>query len=101
MSKYAKKTDTNHMLVVNALRKFGVFVVDTSRVGAGFPDLLCVYRGVTVLLEVKDGTRPRSERKLTPAQQRFHERFPGRVAVAESPEDAIRIVTGQETGRAA
>lgn len=91
----AAKKDDNHKIIVEALRKVGAYVQDLGSVGSGCPDLLCDYRGAWTLIEVKDGEKVQSARKLTPDQINFvvdlRNRAP--VHVAESPEQAIQIVT--------
>jgi hypothetical protein len=57
----AAKVDANHADIVKALRAAGCGVLDLSKVGNGCPDLL-VHAGVTVLMEIKDGSKPPSAR---------------------------------------
>jgi hypothetical protein len=52
-----------------------------SRLGGGAPDLAIGYRGKTVLVEIKDGTKPASRRRLTPDEARFFESWRGEAAV--------------------
>lgn len=73
MSKYARRVDANQSDIVDALRAVGCFVHDCSAIGDGFPDLLCARAGRLWLVEVKDGSKPPSERRLTPAQHEFHQ----------------------------
>lgn len=88
----AAKIDANQQNIVAALRKAGCSVAVTSNVGDGFPDL-CVGRCNQVfLLEVKDGAKPPSARRLTPDQERFHAEWRGHVAVVLCAEDALREV---------
>lgn len=68
----AKRIDANHGAVVVALRRLGWHVVPTFEQGGGFPDLLCAKAGRLVQIEVKDGSKPPSARKLTPDEQRYH-----------------------------
>lgn len=49
---YARRVDTNHAEIMQALRACGWLVIDTSRL-RGFVDLVCHKRGRTVLVEVK------------------------------------------------
>jgi hypothetical protein len=88
----AAKVDANQPAIVEALRRVGCEVEVTSTIGGGFPDLIVGYRGVNHMLEVKDGSKPPSARKLTPDQERWHARWRGRVVVVESVEDALRAV---------
>lgn len=87
----AARTDGNHQDVVQALRGAGILVKSTAAVGDGFPDLLCAFRGVLVLLEVKDGSLPPSERKLTAKETEFVAAWP-RTYVVTSPEEAVLAV---------
>ena len=92
--KYAAKADRNQPEIVAALRKFGATVTPTHTVGQGFPDLIVAFKGRTLLLEIKDGEKPPSARKLTPDQVRFHAAWTGEIHVVESVEQALAAVTG-------
>jgi len=94
----AAKTDANQAAVVDALRKAGCSVTSLAAVGAGCPDLLVGRAGRNFLLEVKDGTKPKSARVLTPAQVEWHRGWAGEVVVVECPEDALWAV-GLRRGR--
>jgi Holliday junction resolvase len=69
------RTDTNHAEISQAFRQLGWSVVDCSRAGSGFPDLLVAKNGVMKLVEVKDGLKPPSARKLTEDEAAFHQRM--------------------------
>lgn len=70
------KTDINHAEIRDALRSVpGCRVFDTARLGGGFPDLVVGFMGRISLLEIKDGSKPPSKRKLTPDEKRFHEQW--------------------------
>ena len=86
-------TDVNQSAIVTALRKIGCSVQILAAVGQGCPDLLCGYRGVNYLLEVKDGEKPPSKRKLTPDQLVWHAGWRGQVCVVETIQQAIEMVT--------
>ena len=94
--RYAKRQDDNHKAIVDALKAHGWVVTDTSRVGGGFPDLV-IERGalgICRFVEIKDGSKPASARKLTPAEMRFHRwmRMVGvTVQIVESVEDALAV----------
>ena len=68
------RTDANQKRIVEVLRAHGVQVFCTSDVGYGFPDLIVnsPYTNKIMLMEVKDGNKPPSGRKLTPLQIAFH-----------------------------
>lgn len=84
------KRDDNEADIVEALTRCGHLVQRIS--GAGVPDLL-VYshsQGRLLLLEVKDGSKTPSARKLTPAQQEWHRAWQSApIYVVESVDDAL------------
>lgn len=94
-TKHAGRVDANHIAVRAALGGMGATCQSLGMVGDGCPDFVVGYRGRTYLLEVKDGKRPPSERKLTAAQERWHSWWRGTpVRVVTSPEEAIEAVCG-------
>ena len=86
------RVDANQAAVAKALRDAGATVAVTSGLGAGFPDLVAGVRGVNHLIEVKDGSKPPSARKLTPDEAAFHAGWRGRVIVVTSPAEAVAAV---------
>jgi hypothetical protein len=91
----AAKVDANQAEIVAALRKIGATVQPLHGVGSGCPDLLVGYRGVNYTLEIKDGSKPPSARKLTPDQVEWHINWRGQVAVADSIDAAVAVLTGE------
>lgn len=88
----ANRVDYNQSVIVESLRKAGAYVKVVT-MGDGVPDLLVGYKGFTLLLEVKDGDKPPSQRKLTEAEQKFFNEWTGGIlAVVESIEDALAIL---------
>ena len=73
----AARVDANHGEIVKALRACGCTVLDASGLGGGFPDLVVGCQGRTVLMEVKDGSKVPSARKLTDAQVQMHAAWNG------------------------
>lgn len=97
----AAKKDDNHANVVDALRQIpGCTVQDLAAVGNGCPDLLVGFRGRNLCLEIKDGSKPPSHRRLTPEQVVWHHEWRGQVVVVEDVEQAVRVVTQAQTLRA-
>ena len=86
------KIDANHSQVVAALRQCGANVLSLAALGAGVPDLLVCFHGQTVLVEVKDGDKPPSARRLTPDQQQFHEQWRGKIYIVNSVEEAVFVL---------
>lgn len=66
--RHAVKLDQNHAPIVAALRKVGAEVIELARYGLS-PDVLCLFRGRMILLEIKvpGGSLEESQRKLLDA----------------------------------
>lgn len=92
--KRAARIDANQPEIVGAFRDAGWMVHVTSQFGGGFPDLVCARLGRVVFVEVKDGSKPESARRLTPEQVVWHEQWRDHasVRVVESVKDVRRIV---------
>ena len=89
----AARIDANQELIVSALRAAGASVQRLAGVGVGVPDLLVGYQGKTLLLEIKDGKKPPSERRLTEDQLKWHGAWRGGpLAVVDSVDAALRML---------
>lgn len=91
----AAKVDANHGEIVKALRDHGCMVTDLSGVGNGVPDILVWIPAFRrwIVIEIKDGAKPPSERRLTPDQEKWHKKHTGcLVYVVTSAEEAIAAV---------
>jgi hypothetical protein len=88
----AGRTDANHSAITTALLKLGASVDSLASMGKGYPDLLVGFRGRALLLEVKDGSKPPSHRKLTADEQRWFTRFRGEAYVVNSVQEALDAV---------
>jgi hypothetical protein len=89
-----KRTDANHATIVQALRQVGCVVLDVHAL-PGCLDLLVAYRGTLSLLEVKDGAKPASARRLTEAEQETIRLLAGvgvEAVVVTSVEEALRSI---------
>lgn len=93
MVRRAAKIDANQVEIVKALRQVGASVQSLAATGKGCPDLLVGFRGVNFLMEVKDGEKVKSKRKLTPDQVEWHDSWRGRVYVVEGVDQALDIVS--------
>lgn len=71
----ASRIDTNQPTIVRALRQMGARVLVLSMVGHGCPDLLILFRQKLALVELKDGAKSASRRRLTPDEQQWHEEW--------------------------
>lgn len=87
----AARRDANERRVIDALRACGAYVKQIN--DEGLADLLVYYRGHTLILEVKDGDKPPSARALTPAEQKFHDEWPGQnLYIVNSEHEALDIL---------
>jgi hypothetical protein len=94
----AARVDANHAEIVAAFRACGCQVLDLSRVGGGCPDLLVSSRGgrCLFLVEVKDGAKSPSRRKLTPLEAEFHTLWT--VHIVEDAGDVPAVISSQWEG---
>ncbi len=86
------RIDTNQPEIVKALRAIGASVTHTHMIGRGFPDIVVGFRGVNTLMEIKDGNKPPSKRRLTPDEADWHESWQGYACVVESVDDAYAAI---------
>lgn len=84
---YAARTDKNQAEIVSALRAVGCGVVDTSRIGKGFPDIIVCRPGGVWLMEIKS-----EKGKLNPRQEKWHAEWRGQVSVVHSVAEALKVV---------
>jgi hypothetical protein len=85
----ARRVDANHNPIIAVFREAGFSVYDASAFGRGFPDCVLGYEGRSFLVEIKDGSRIPSERKLKPTQKRFADGWKGHYKVIETIEQAL------------
>lgn len=91
----APKKDANHAEIVRAFTEAGCWVLDLAAVGQGCPDLLVhgpVHPWHLVLIEIKDGSKPPSARKLTPDQIKFHAGCNAPLVVVTNVKEALEAV---------
>lgn len=91
----AAKVDDNHAEIVSAFRKFGCQVLSIAQL-KNCADLVVKRGNKVVLVEVKDGTKPPSARKLTPGEVKFHAEWLGSVFVVKDLSDVIALVRAME-----
>jgi hypothetical protein len=85
----AARVDNNQQSIVDALKRVGVSVEIIGKP----VDLLICCRGETALLEVKN---PDGGDRLTKDQIEFIARWPGKIHIAHSVDEALRLVLGAE-----
>jgi hypothetical protein len=87
----AARRDDNEQDIIKAMRAEGAYVKQIN--DEGLFDLLVSHRGETLLIEVKDGAKPPSARRLTDAELKFHEEWPGSdLFIITSVEEAIALL---------
>lgn len=91
MTERTKRRDANQKQIIRDLERAGVSVKDTSQL-SGFLDIVCGYHSKNYLFEIKDPAKVPSQRKLTPAEKKFHDRWKGRVDIILCAEDALKIM---------
>jgi hypothetical protein len=83
----AARVDANHSGIINAFRKYGCSVLDTSQLGGGAPDIIVGRWMRCVCVEIKDGEKVPSARKLTPLEIKFKREWKGAYALVENLDD--------------
>ena len=94
LRRFANRRDANEGEIVRALEAIGCTV---HRMNDW--DLVVGYRQRNVILEVKDGSKPASARKLTPNQMIFQAGWRGQYDVVTSVDEAIAAVQRHTLGR--
>jgi len=94
MVRRAAKIDANQTEIVSALRSIGCSVQLLHAVGKGCPDLLVGRNQTNYLIEVKDGAKVPSQRKLTSDQVEWHSLWQGNAIVVKSVNEAVAAVGG-------
>jgi hypothetical protein len=88
------RVDANHRAVTIALRGVGCSVLSIVPLRKG-GDLVVATPGFqkrTLIMEVKDGEKTLSRRRLTEDEETFRKNWKGEWHVVESVDDALRIV---------
>jgi hypothetical protein len=88
------RVDDNQGEIDEALEKMGWLVWPTHQLGKGFPDRLIAKHGRVILLEVKDGKKSPSRRKLTKDEKFCHHAFYSHgvdVLIVEKVEDLMQL----------
>ena len=88
-----KRTDSNHAEIIKSLRSIpNLTVFSTHEVGKGFPDIVIGYKGINYLIEIKDGKKSPSQRKLTDAEIEFHLKWKGQCAIIKNFDELLEIL---------
>ncbi len=94
--RFNKRTDHVQNTIVKDLRACGIQVIITND-GFDHPDLLCGYRGIWTLLEIKNPLVTNvSKGTMTRGQLEFIADARGPVGVATNFEESRRIIVDQD-----
>lgn len=85
--RYALRVDANQTEIISVLQAAGAQVEVIGKP----VDLLVGINGIFAFFEIKDGNKPKSQQKRTPAQIKFFEKWAGYpVCLVDGPDAAIR-----------
>ena len=91
-----KRVDNNHAEIVKGLRQIGATVQSLAALGKGVPDILVGHRGRNYIFEIKNHLQPPSKRKLTIAEEAWHENWRGSVHIILNFSEALEIITSRD-----
>lgn len=83
----AARVDANQPETIAHLRKLGWSVEPTHTIGRGFPDFIAGKPGFSCLVELKDGDKVPSARRLTEDEEKFAQSWTGPYVACLGPED--------------
>jgi hypothetical protein len=86
----AAKKDDNHKEIVSFFESCGWVVWDTSQL-KDCVDIVVSRAFQTIVVEIKDGSKPPSKRKLTPGELKFRQKWRGHYRLVQSVEDVMDI----------
>lgn len=89
-----KRVDTNQAELMAEARRLHAEVQSIAPIGHGCPDLLLAFCGQWHVIEIKDGSKPPSKRRLRESQMEWHRRFDAPVWIWENVEDVRRDLKG-------
>ena len=87
------RLDDNHNEIVSALRVAGASVQSLASIGGGCLDLLVGIRGVTTVIEIKDGKKTPSKKLLTGDEQIWYDSWRGSKFIVYSVDDALKALS--------
>ncbi len=92
MSRFARKVDSNHGAIVDALEQAGASVLSLASLGKGAPDVAFGVSGRTFLAEIKPDTHLKAH-AVKPHQLEWAARWRGGpVHLLRTPVDAFELV---------
>lgn len=86
----AAKADANQSEIVKAFRNLGWYVLIVSQL-KNCCDIFVSKDGRTIAVEIKDGSKAPSQRKLSEGEQKFKDEWKGEWMLVESVEDVLEL----------
>jgi len=90
--RHRARRDDNHKDIVATFRACHASVLDTASLGNGAPDIIIAFNGNMACVEIKDGKKLPSARKLTLDEIEFMNTWRGKYVIVESVDDAIALL---------
>jgi hypothetical protein len=94
----AARVDDNQSDVVALFRKLGWYVLIVSQL-KNCCDIIVSKNGDAVAIEIKDGKKPPSARKLSAGEQEFKDNWQGEWRLVENDNDVLKLNEELETWR--
>ena len=88
--KRAARTDANHQEISVAFERIGWSVLDIHQI-PNSADILVGKWLHCIVIEIKDGSKPPSKRKLTPGEIGFRDRWKGDYRIVTCLQDVLDI----------
>jgi len=86
----AAKKDSNHNEITDAFKSLGYSVLDISQL-KNCCDAIVAKSNRTIAIEIKDGSKVPSARKLSEGEATFRDYWRGEWALIESVNDVIKL----------
>ena len=84
------RPDANHKEISNTFVRLGWSVLDIHQI-PNSADILVGKWNHSIVIEIKDGSKPPSKRKLTPGEIRFRDRWRGDYRIVTCQQDVLDI----------
>jgi Holliday junction resolvase len=86
----AARVDANQSEIVKVFRKLGWYVLIISQL-KNCCDLIVSKNGRTIAIEVKDGSKPKSQQKLSDGEVKFMNEWQGEYMIVNSVEQVMNL----------
>lgn len=86
----AARIDANQNEVVSCFRKIGWYVLIISQL-KNCCDIIVSKNGRTIAVEIKDGSKPPSQQKLSKGELKFKDEWQGEYALITSIDDVVKM----------